>query len=232
MGALHLRCSIMMHRTLKRLCILGCSRSADSASGTTFKLTSWNAITCNKTVTSDKPPMPTTVNLQLLLTARAPRVAFGYSGGCKSRANQPGRPVKPKIPLESQKKGVAYRTNRAHILGHRRFKASNRVGKCGQTGRPVVIQPNRFWTVCFWRYRTDLQLANDLQRRKYPVEASTRNATFIPAESGPDRPGGILFWTSRQRARWPTNCWQHCRTPIPVPCSLISPSCRWHKGRC
>ncbi len=26
------------------------------------------------------------------------------------------------------------------------------------------------------------------------MEASTRNATFIPAESGPDRPGGILFW--------------------------------------
>jgi CRP-like cAMP-binding protein len=25
------------------------------------------------------------------------------------------------------------------------------------------------------------------------VEASTRNATSIPAESGPDRPGGILF---------------------------------------
>ena len=89
----------------------------------------------------------TAVNLPLLLAARAPCVTFGYSCGCKSRANQPatrqGRMFRSKV-----KKGVAYRTNRAHSQVHRRLKASNRVGKCGQMGCPIVIQPNRFWTVC------------------------------------------------------------------------------------
>src|SRR3954454_11228004 len=31
------------------------------------------------------------------------------------------------------------------------------------------------------------------------AEAFTRNATLIPAENGPDRPGGIAFWTIKLR---------------------------------
>jgi hypothetical protein len=42
-------------------------------------------------------------------------------------------------------------------------------------------------------YRTQLAISYKAKNEAPSVEASPRNATFIPAESGPDRPGGILF---------------------------------------
>ena len=81
--------------------------------------------------------------------------------------------------------------------------------------RPILIRPNRFWAVSFDGYRTDASL-HAIYNPKMPRGGVNSERHVNPCGNRP-RPTGrdIHFWTPRHRARWPTNCWQPCRMPIP-----------------